>query len=200
LVSFDAQDEPMQNIRLTTWIKAPAERCFSLATCAEFHSLMAKFTAKGTPNGDLIDLCVGDRLIWPGHYLGLQLRYTTRLQFIRPCSYFQEVLDVGSFRHFEHDHHFTPMNGGTRVRDEIRFVIPQGLLGPMTAPLTRRYLFSRISLRNEILREVAESDLWMDYLEPMPRQPEMLPDAEPIFARSDAPPRISTVQMVPNRG
>lgn len=119
---------------------------------------------------------------------------------MRPCSYFQEVLDVGNFRHFEHDHHFTPMNGGTRVRDEIRFVIPQGLLGPMTAPLTLRYLSSRISLRNEILSEVAESDAWKEYLEPAPRQYEVFRDAEAILPRSDPAPRVSTAQMAVTRG
>ncbi len=190
----------MQNIRLTTWIDAPPERCFRLATSADFHSILAKLSTKGSSNGEPVDLSVGDKLIWPGHYLGLQLRYTTRIQFTRPCSYFQETLDMGSFRHFEHDHHFTPMNSGTRMRDEIRFVIPQGLLGPMTAPLTRRYLFNRISLRNALLKDAAESDGWREFLEPTSSRSETLSRAEAFVSRSDTVPRVSPGQMAPNRG
>jgi ligand-binding SRPBCC domain-containing protein len=190
----------MQIIRLTTWIDAPADRCFNLATSAEFHPILAKPFARTVPAGGIPnrELTTGDRLIWPGRYLGLQLRYTTRIDLMRPCDYFREVLDTGCFHQFEHDHHFTPLNDGTRMRDEIRFTIPAGLLGPMTAPLARRYLVSRINLRNAILREVAESGSWHGYVGPISGH-EDSSRADPLKSRSDTTPRVSTGRMAAHR-
>lgn len=190
----------MQIIRLTTCIHAPAERCFGLATSTEFHSVLAALAEKrAQEQQEHHELGVGDRLMWPGHYLGLQLRYTTRISLMRPYDFFREVLETGSFRHFEHDHHFTPLNGGTRMRDEIRFVIPPGLLGPMTTPLVRRYIMWRISMRNSLLRQTAQSELWKHYVEPNPAwqdggQPEHLQ------VRSDAAARVSAGQMAAHGG
>jgi ligand-binding SRPBCC domain-containing protein len=148
----------MEIIRLTTWINAPAEKCFRLATSAEFYAALA-----GSPRNIAFDadaphrdLTVGERLNWPGMSLGLKLGYTTRLSLLRPPCYFCEVLDEGPFRHFEHDHHFTPLNDGTRVRDEMRFLPVSGLFGFTTMPLVRRYLISRILSRNRMLKGAIE--------------------------------------------
>jgi ligand-binding SRPBCC domain-containing protein len=148
----------MEIIRLTTWIHAPAEQCFRLATSAEFYATLAGSSKNaalqaGAPHRDLT---LGERLNWPGRYLGLKLGYTTRITLLRPPCYFCEVLDEGPFRHFEHDHHFTPLNEGTRLRDEMRFLPLPGVLGPMTVPLVRRYLVSRILSRNRLLKSAAE--------------------------------------------
>jgi ligand-binding SRPBCC domain-containing protein len=157
----------MEIIRLTTWIAAPEERCFRLATCATFHEALAKGVLKRNPNAvDEALLIGGDELIWPGHRAGMQLKYTTRISSVRPTGYFREVLVTGRhFVHLEHDHHFTPLNEGTRVRDEVRYrLLSPGPAGLLVAPLVRRYLTSRIALRNQLLKAAAESDVWRRYL------------------------------------
>jgi len=108
----------------------------------------------------------GDELIWPGHRAGMQLRYTTRIVAVRPTGYFREVLVTSRhFVHLEHDHHFTTLNDGTRVRDEVRYsLLSPGPAGLLVSPLVRRYLTSRIALRNQILKVTAESDVWRRYL------------------------------------
>lgn len=190
----------MDIIRLTTWIKAPADRCFRLATSAEIHKIMANVSLRAArKQGVSQQLSVGDRLTWPGHYLGLSLRYATRISLMRPCDFFREVLESGSFRCFEHDHHFTPLNDGTRMRDEIRYSIPPGLLGPMTTPLVRRYLIWRISLRNSLLRQVAQSELWKQYLASAPHPQSEGAPAEQVTVRTDAAARVSTGQMATHR-
>ena len=157
----------MEIIRLTTWIAAPEERCFRLATCATFHEAMASGALKrASKDLEETPLIGGDELIWPGHRIGMQLRYTTRIAAVRPTGYFREVLVTGRhFVHLEHDHHFTSLNDGTRVRDEVRYsLLPPGPAGLLVSPFVRRYLTSRIALRNQLLKAAAESDLWRRYI------------------------------------
>jgi hypothetical protein len=128
---------------------------------------MAKGTIKRAPKvPDDIPLIGGDELIWPGHRAGMQLRYTTRVDALRPTGYFREVLVTS--RHFlrlEHDHHFTTLNDGTRVRDEVRYcLLSPGPAGLLLSPLVRRYLTSRITQRNQVLKAAAESEVWRRYL------------------------------------
>lgn len=189
----------MEIIRLTTWIKAPVERCFRLATSPDIHQVLVSLSVSGILRpGPSPHLSEGDRLKWPGHYLGLLPTYTTRIAQMRQCGCFREVLETGGFRHFEHDHHFTPLNDGTRMRDEIRFVIPPGFLGPMTTPVVRRYLIWRISMGNSLFRHIAQSQLWRQYLKPAPlSQTDHVPPAE-VTARNDGAEGVSRGQMTAN--
>lgn len=179
----------MEIIRLSTWINAPADRCFRLATSREFHAVLVGAGTTKASTEALITLSLGDRLLWPGHYLGLQMHYATRIDQMRPFNFFREVLDDGYFRHLEHEHHFTVLNDGTRVRDEMRFVGPVGVLNP----LVRRYLASQIKMRAQILKETARSDEWKSYLEPDVANPEI---RQP---RNDAPSRVATSHMATHR-
>jgi hypothetical protein len=185
----------MEIVRLTTWIKAPVDRCFRLATSVDVHQIMASLSLDGARKPSLFrQFSPGDHLTWTGH-LALLPRYTTRILQVRPYACYREVLEAGCFLHFEHDHHFTPLNEGTRMRDEIRFVIPPGILGPMTTPLVRRYLIWRISTRNSLLRKIAQSGLWKQYLESAPVAQTNAAPPEQVKVRSDAPPRVSTGRM-----
>lgn len=183
----------MEIIRLSTWINAPAERCFRLATSREFHLVLVKGKTRASA-GALITLALGDRLLWPGHYLGLRLHYATRIDQMRPFNFFREVLDGGYFRHLEHEHYFTALNDGTRVRDELRFVAPVGML----RPLVRRYLMSQLRMRGQILKETAQSDAWRSYLEPLER-PNNSAHPETRQPRNDAPQRVATSHMATHR-
>ena len=73
---------------------------------------------------------------------------------------------AGAFRHFEHDHHFAPMDDGTRMRDEVRFSAPWGLLGRMTTKMfVRKHLVELLVERNAMIKRVAESEEWRRYLD-----------------------------------
>ena len=70
---------------------------------------------------------------------------------------------AGVFRHFEHDHHFAPMDDGTRMRDEIRFSAGVGAAG--TRCWRRKRLKAFLNERNAVIKRVAESEEWRRYLE-----------------------------------
>lgn len=157
----------MEIIRLATWIDAPVERCFQLSLSIDLHVASAQSTHEKAVAGVTSGLIrEGETVTFQGRHLGLRRRHTSRIQIVRPFSHFRDVMEAGSFRHFEHDHHFAAMDDGTRIRDEIRFSLPWGPLGRVANRLyVRRHLVKFLTERNTSLKRVAESEEWRRYLE-----------------------------------
>src|SRR5207253_2896418 len=108
----------------------------------------------------------GDTLTFKGHHFGVRWRYTSLIEKLRPHSYYRDVMIAGPFQHFEHDHHFAPMDDGTRMRDEIRFSASGGLLGQLrTRMFLRKQLKAFLMERNAMIKRLAESEDWHKYLE-----------------------------------
>lgn len=150
----------MITIRLTTWVNAPVERCFLLATSREFSPVVKDgvAVAEKAPKGSLQ---IGDEIGWK---LG-GTEHTSRIDVIRPYCYFREVMTAGIFRHFEHDHHFAPMDDGTRLRDEIRFSLKMGTLGKVYGATVVRSLLMRMLVDKNIeLKRLAESAEWQRFV------------------------------------
>jgi len=157
----------MVTIRMNTWVDAPVERCFLLATNVDFHMASAKpmneRAVAGVMHGALRQ---GDSVTWREWHYGMPLSHTNHVECCRPFSYFRDVMVSGVFRYYEHDHHFAVMDDGTRVRDEVRFAVPLGPLGRIVEKLVlRRYLISMLKLRNAALKRAAESNEWHKYLD-----------------------------------
>jgi len=173
----------MVTIRLTTWVNAPIERCFLLATNPEFAASQ-KANDHGTNHGSsgAPGLKVNDTTSWT--LLGRG--YTSRVDTVRPFSYFRETMVAGMFKHFEHNHHFAPMDDGTRVRNEIRFSARWGLVGRLLEMTVLRAGFSRMLLeRNGRLKKAAESTEWKSYVGS---------EAESKKLKVSDPPRMSNMQ------
>ena len=149
----------MITLRLTTWVNAPVERCFLLATSRGFSPAangvaVPDTTAKGS-------LQNGDEIRWK---LG-GTDHVSRIDAIRPYCYFRETMTAGIFRHFEHDHHFAPMDDGTRVRDEVRFSLRMGPLGKIYGATVMRSLLMRMLVDKNIeLKRLAESSEWQRFV------------------------------------
>lgn len=152
----------MVTIRRTTWVNAPMERCFRLATNAEFNSAAESIAAHAAGSDDLQ---LGDTLVWHSWRCGLRLSHTSRIDELRPYTYFREVMVEGGFRKYEHEHHFAPMDDGTRMRDEVHFVSPMGPVGAvMERVLLRKYVMRLLADRHYRLKQTAESSEWRNYL------------------------------------
>jgi ligand-binding SRPBCC domain-containing protein len=157
----------MQTIRLTTWMDAPVERCFKLASSIDLHQASAAQTQEKAIGGVTSGLIgEGQTVQWRGRHFGRWITHTSRIDGWRPFTYFRDVMVHGSFLRFEHEHHFAVMDDGTRMRDEIRFAAPYGLLGRIIGRLLlRRHLITMLKRRNAFLKRVAESEEWRRYLE-----------------------------------
>jgi ligand-binding SRPBCC domain-containing protein len=169
----------METIRVATWIDGPVERCFLLSLSIGMHAASASsswISAGGkVPSGLLHE---GETVTLPGRPFGV-LKHTSRIDLVRPHSYFRDVMISGNFRHFVHEHHFAPMNDGTRIRDEIRFSSQWGSLGNL---LARKRLKAYLAQRTAAIKRVAESDEWRRYLDD-----EILEKMPPVSVKNNAP-------------
>lgn len=65
-----------------------------------------------------------------------------------------------------HDHIFTEHPAGTLMRDRFEFRSPLGILGAIADRLfLASYMRRFIGQRNEVLKQLAESEDWGRYLE-----------------------------------
>jgi ligand-binding SRPBCC domain-containing protein len=146
---------------------APMERCFKLATSIDLHVASAAQMQEKAIGGSTTGLLgESDYVQWQGRHFGRLRTHTSKIDGWRPYTYFREVMVDGSFLRFEHEHHFALMDDGTRMRDEIRFAAPYGVLGRVAEKtMLRRHLIAMLKRRNALIKRVAESEEWRRYLE-----------------------------------
>jgi ligand-binding SRPBCC domain-containing protein len=95
----------------------------------------------------------------------LMLRHTSKITQYEPPTFFQDVMTAGMFKSFEHDHRFREQDGETVMRDELRFSAPFGVLGFLVDRIVLRSYLTRFLLeRNKLVKQVAESEAWREYL------------------------------------
>ena len=162
-------------------IDAPVQRCFLLSLSVDLHVDSMKRTGEraveGVTSGILTE---GQTVTWAIRYLGKELRHKSIIEVWRPYTFFRDSMVAGPFAFFEHEHHFASMNGGTRVRDELRFAAPMGLVGRISESLfLRRYVRNLLLQRNRYIRRVAESQDWHRYLDGQPA-PEEIPSRRAV--------------------
>jgi ligand-binding SRPBCC domain-containing protein len=161
-------EEGMLVIRLWTSIAAPPDRVFDLTRSIDAHQQSAEGTGEraiaGVTHG-LIGL--GQEVTWEARHLGLKQRLTVRITgFERPAR-FQDTMISGPFKRMRHDHEFIVHSPGTLMVDRFEFESPFGILGRMVdrvflAGYMRRFLISR----NKVLKDLAESEGWREYVDP----------------------------------
>jgi ligand-binding SRPBCC domain-containing protein len=67
-----------------------------------------------------------------------------------------------------HDHIFDAVEGGTRMRDVFEFSAPLGVLGRIAERLfLTAYLRRFLEARNRVLKTVAESERWQQFVPPV---------------------------------
>lgn len=155
----------VQTIVVETEIAAPVERCFLLSLSIDLHVKSTAQTGERAVAGVTHGLIgLGETVTWEGRHFGLMLRHETLItQYDRP-RHFQDVMLKGAFQSFVHDHFFEgDGDGGTQMRDELRFTAPLGLLGWVAErAVLSRYLERFLRQRNLLIAQVAEgsSDVW----------------------------------------
>lgn len=149
----------MPSFRLETVVRATPERCFDLALSVDAHTASMGASSERAVAGRTSGvLGPGDVVTWQARHFGLPFRMTVQVTEHRPPVEFVDVQVRGPFAHWHHRHLFEPTpDGGTRVRDEIDFSSPLGLLGRLVDRLVlERYLQRLVSRRNAWLKETLE--------------------------------------------
>ena len=156
----------MQTIRIETRIAAPMERCFLLSLSMDLHVESTAQTNERAIAGVTTGLIgAGETVTFEATHFGLSLRHTSVISGYERPAYFQDSMTRGMFKSFVHDHHFEAADGGTLMRDQLRFAAPLGLLGTIAEALVlRRYLAGFLMERNALIQRVAESDAWRRFI------------------------------------
>ena len=148
-------------------IAAPVERCFDLARSIEVHLLGTKASGEQAVGGVTTGLLgPGQFVRWRATHLGVRQHLASRITaFERPFR-FQDTMFEGAFRSMQHDHFFEALAPElTEMRDRLVFAAPIPLLGLLAERLfLRRYMAHFLRERNEILKQVAESPGWAEFI------------------------------------
>ena len=159
----------MIRIEETTLIHAPIERCFDLARSVEVHLLAnihsgEQAVATGGVTSGLVGL--SQEVTWRAKHFGVWQSLTSRTTGMEPPRYFQVTMVRGIFRSMQADHLFRSTDSGaTEMRDHFCIAAPLPVLGLMAETIfLRRYMFALLRERNTVIKRIAESSEWRQYL------------------------------------
>jgi ligand-binding SRPBCC domain-containing protein len=148
-------------------IAAPMERCFDLARSIEVHLLGTEKSGEQAVGGVTSGLIGANQFVrWRAKHLGVRQHLTSKITaFDRPV-YFQDTMIEGAFQFMQHDHYFVTISANcTEMKDRFAFAAPLSLLGLIAERVfLRRYMAGFLSHRNQIIKQVAESEQWPDFL------------------------------------
>jgi ligand-binding SRPBCC domain-containing protein len=156
----------MQEIRLSTLIYSPRERVFDLSRSIDAHVASASDTGERAIAGVTRGLIgLNDEVTWQARHFGFWLKLTVKVTaFDRPI-HFRDVMVSGNFQQMTHDHFFEEKSEGTLMTDCFAFASPCGVIGRIVDALFLvRYLRTFLVRRNNVLKELAESEKWRNYL------------------------------------
>ena len=144
-------------------IHAPIERCFRLSASIEVVALtLGMRPVEGKRSGMIL---AGDQLLWRGWKFGLPQMHETLITGFDEPRFFQDTMGRGRFRTFQHDHHFSEVQGGTLLEDELRFSMPLGWAGRMVGRVVMvPHIRGLLRRRFGLLKGLAEGDGWREYV------------------------------------
>ena len=148
-------------------IAAPIGRCFDLARSIEVHLLGTEKSGEQAVAGVTTGLMgLNQSVRWRATHLGIRQHLTSRITAFNPPVYFQDTMIEGAFRFMQHDHRFVSLSTQrTEMRDRFAFAAPLPVLGLIAERLfLRRYMDTFLRRRNHIIKQVAESDRWAEFL------------------------------------
>jgi ligand-binding SRPBCC domain-containing protein len=149
----------MPLIRLETIIRAPVQLCFELALDVDVHMAAAAATGErvvaGISSGQM---ALGDEVTWEAKHLCVRQRFTSKIVALEAPLTFTDEMQRGAFKRFRHTHIFEPLEGGTRMIDELDFASPLGQLGRVVDGLfLKNYLTRFLFMHNDHIKKLAES-------------------------------------------
>jgi len=157
----------MIELHETTLIHAPIARCFDLSRSIDVHLLGNTHSGEQATAGTCTGLIgLGQQVTWHARHFGVRQHLTSAITAFNSPTYFQDTMLRGAFKSMQHDHYFLDLDCGvTEMRDVFRFSAPLGPLGWFAERLAlRSYMTALLRERNTVIKQVAESDDWQQYL------------------------------------
>lgn len=156
----------MPTITLQSFIALAPEHCFDLHRSVDLHVLSARNTEEKPVAGKTSGLLsLGDTVTWEARHLGIRQRLKVRITAMDRPYFFVDEMEEGAFRRMHHAHYFAAEGAGTSMRDVFHFESPLGPLGSLANYLfLTNYMRNFLMVRNQVIKEVAESGQYQQYL------------------------------------
>src|SRR5580765_4301254 len=156
----------MTRIELITHIHAPIERCFDLSRSIDLHLHSTSNTNEQAIAGKTSGLIgMNENVTWRAKHFGVYRKLTIKITAFNSPSFFEDEMVEGDFKFIQHRHYFIEQGDDTIMKDFFEFEAPFGFIGQITEKLfLKNYLMNLLRKRNEIIRQVAESDQWKKFL------------------------------------
>lgn len=114
------------------WIPRPIEEAFAFfADARNLETITPPWLRFKILSPGPIAMWSGTQIRYRLYWRGLPLNWLTVIQSWSPPVEFIDVQDRGPYRLWHHTHTFAPADGGTRMRDLVRYALPLGALGRM---------------------------------------------------------------------
>ena len=156
----------MSKIELITRIHAPIGRCFNLSRSIDLHLNSSSNTSEKAIAGRTSGLIgLNETVTWRAKHFGLYRQLTSKITAFNSPSFFEDVMVEGDFKFLQHRHYFIENGNDTVMKDFFEYEAPFGFLGAIAEKLfLTNYLESFLRKRNEVIKQVAESDQWQKFL------------------------------------
>ncbi|MDB5198486.1 MAG: hypothetical protein JWO92_449 [Chitinophagaceae bacterium] len=152
----------MPVIKLSTFIKAPVERVFDLSRSIDLHKISTKHSNEEAIAGITKGLInINETVTWQANHLFKKRRFTSEITSMTTPVHFCDEMTAGDFVSFKHDHYFDPVEGGTIMRDLIKFKSPYNIIGKVFNKIYLTHYLKDLTIkRNECIKLYAESFEW----------------------------------------
>ncbi|MFZ4862931.1 SRPBCC family protein [Sphingobacterium sp. Mn56C] len=158
----------MPQLILETKIKAPLLRVFDLARSIDLHMESTEGTHEVAIAGVTSGLIkAGEIVKWRAKHLGVYQTLTVEITKMERPYFFEDKMLQGAFKSMQHQHIFEEREGVGDVimRDIFTFYAPFGFLGRVVEWLfLTRYMRIFLEKRNQVIKRVAESDAWKNFV------------------------------------
>ncbi len=156
----------MPIIQLSSKIKAPISRVFDLARSIDLHTRSTSQTNEKAIDGKMSGLIgFGETVTWEATHFWVKQRLTSKIvEFDKP-NHFRDSMISGAFASFDHDHFFEESENGTLMKDVFDYASPFWFFGKIAdGVFLENYMKKLLIRRNEIIKQVAESDQWKQFV------------------------------------
>ena len=156
----------MPIIKLETKINAPVERVFDLARSIDLHQdSMSKYDENAVAGVTSGLIKMDETVTWEATHFFVRQNLTSKITAFDRPRYFRDSMVSGAFARFDHDHYFDGDDSETTIRDVFDYDSPLGILGNIADfLLVESHLREMLEERNELIKRIAESDDWRQFL------------------------------------
>jgi ligand-binding SRPBCC domain-containing protein len=142
-------------LRRTTEIAAPLPEVFAFfSEPANLGLITPPSMGFRIVEGPDRSLRAGDRIVYRIRVAGLPLRWVTRITEWEENRTFTDVQEKGPYSVWVHTHTFEEVDGKVRMHDLVRYELPLGMVGRISAGwFVRRQLAAIFDYRERVIRE-----------------------------------------------